>query len=81
MKHRTLKNQTDGELACRSLSPKAWEVYSSTDPCTVFAYETEEGTRYDVTEGKVTIREGMTFAELNEFFEDLHDVWIGVDAE
>lgn len=79
MKHYTNQHKINGEMACRSLSPKAYEVYLNTDPLTVYAYETEEGTRYDV-DGCMTAS-NLTFAELNEFFEGMSDAWDEVYAE
>ena len=57
-----------GELACRSLSNKAFKVYAGTDPLNVYEYEENGEERYAIT-GCLGENEGMTFGELGELLE------------
>jgi hypothetical protein len=74
---RTVNNRIEGEMACRRLSAKAMEVYNTTDPLTVYAYETEGDTKYDVDGAFVA--DGLTFDELNAFFEDIAEELANAD--
>lgn len=72
----TNRMKVNGELAARSLSRKAKEVYDGTDPFDIYEYEVwvdeNEEKRYAYT-GCLGEAEGLTFAELEEFLENMAD--------
>lgn len=76
---RTYKKKIAAELSLRSLSKKAFDFYTDTDPLDVYEYETEDGTRYDVT-GCFTYT-GLTFKELEQEFEMLAEEFVEEEDE
>lgn len=69
----TNRMKVNGELAMRSASEKAQDFYSNTDPLGVYEYEDADGNTlygYDGCFGSV---EGLTFEQLQEEFEAMHD--------
>lgn len=68
----TNRMKVNGELAARSMSSKAKEVYEGTDPFYIYEYEVDEEKRYAYT-GCLGEAEGLTFSELEEFLEDIAD--------
>lgn len=61
------------EKAIWTMSEKAKRFESGTSPLDVYAYETEDGFRFDYFLGKTLAGEGLTFEEIEEAFEDLGD--------
>lgn len=72
MKKYTNSQKIAGEMACRDLSQKALDFYTTTDPLKVYEYEADEGKRYAYT-GAIGDKDGLTFEELQEIFEEWHD--------
>lgn len=64
--------EVNGELACRSLSSKALNIYESTDPFKVYEYE-EDGEKRYAYDGCLGSSEGMTFDELQSNLEAIAD--------
>lgn len=63
------KQKVNAELSLRSLSEKAQECYSSTDPLDIYEVETDEGVVYFVR-GCLGNYDGMTFEQLDSFLVD-----------
>ncbi len=63
------KQKLNAELSLRSLSEKAQECYSSTDPLDIYEVETDEGVVYFVR-GCLGNYDGMTFEQLDSFLVD-----------
>ena len=66
MKKISINEKVNGELAMRDLCPKAWEVYSNTDPLTIAKCE----------DGTFSIRglcdaDGLTFEQVEQLFLDI----------
>ena len=70
MKHYTIREKQNGELAVRTLSEKAFNAYSNAD-IGVMEIETENGARYDVT-GMID-GNGLTLEELEILLEELSE--------
>ena len=60
------KQKVNAELSLQSLSEKAQECYSSTDPLDIYEVETDEGVVYFVR-GCLGNYDGMTFEQLDSF--------------
>ena len=54
------------------LTPKAYEIYISSDPCVICEYETESGELTYSISGIIE-RDGMTAEEVNELLEQLDE--------
>lgn len=63
------KQKVNAELSLRSLSEKAQECYSGTDPLDIYEVETDEGVVYFVR-GGLGNYDGMTFEQLDSFLAD-----------
>lgn len=72
MKHYTMKEKNNGELAVRWLSEKAQKLYRDSDPLDVFERETDDGRRYDVS--GMWDAKNLTLEELEKFFEEIQDI-------
>lgn len=68
MKKFTKKEKINGELATRYLNPKAFEIYSNSDPVTVWEYEKEDQTFYAI-DFCGAFEDNMSFEELEKFIE------------
>lgn len=73
MKRYTNDMKLRAEKAIWTMSEKAQRFESGTSPLDVYAYETEDGLRFDYFLGKTLAGEGLTFEEIEEAFEDLWD--------
>ena len=72
MRKLTIKEKQNGELAMRGLSFKADWFYGGADPLTVAEYEEDDKTLYAIR-GCLGDKDGITFEELQEMFEDWAD--------
>lgn len=66
------KQKVSGEMAMRGLSFKAFEFYSNITPLDVYEYE-RDGMKLYAYSGVFGDREGMTFDELEQDFEEMVD--------
>ena len=69
----TNRMKINGELAIRNASEKAQKYYGETDPLDVFAYETDDGWRYDVRDADGFTKD-LTFEKLESWFETMYDI-------
>ena len=73
----TNKMKIDGEFAMADLSKKAMDLYTNTDPLVVYEYEDSDGNKLYSFDGCLGSGEGLTFEELQDTFEELHDALEG----
>lgn len=67
----TNRMKANGEMAMRTASEKARKFYDETDPLNVYEYEGKDGSTLYAYTGCFGDREGLTFEELQEMFENL----------
>jgi hypothetical protein len=78
----TIAMKARGEMAMRMASEEAWEFYLDTDPLEVYEYEDADGRKlYSYEGGGLPKREGLTFEELEEEFEEMYEVMNGTSEE
>lgn len=78
----TIAMKARGEMAMRMASEEAWEFYLDTDPLEVYEYEDANGRKlYSYECGGLASREGLTFEELEEEFEEMYEVMNGTSEE
>ena len=65
------KNKVAGELAVRGLSDKARKFYNDADPLEVYEYQDDDGNKLYAYDGAYGYSDGLTFSELEEYFEAL----------
>lgn len=70
----TLRNQIEGELACRDLSDKAHIIYDDTDPLTVYKYKDDDGEEKYAYISCLGDEKDLTFEELQKTFEEIADM-------
>ena len=66
------KQKVAGEIAVRGLSDKAFEFYSDITPIDVYEYD-KDGMKLYAYSGVFGDRDGMTFDELEQDFEEMAD--------
>ena len=77
----TKSMRINGEMACRSLSDKAFEFYNETDPFTVYEYEDGFEEKLYAYSGCFGEKENLTFDDLQNELESLADAVSDEDEE